>query len=179
MKKEITLKGKGFVLRQIKKSDVTSLTNHANNKTVAKNCGKKFPNPYTIKDAHTYTRMLLKEYKKGLHQKLIIDIDGKLVGTIGGDAGKDKPFIFSFGYWLSEKYWGKGVVSEAVKLYTDYIFKTAKPTKIVAHVFPWNKASMKVLEKNSFKLDGILRKDYDYNGKIIDQYYYSKLRNGK
>jgi len=69
-------------------------------------------------------------------------------------------------------------MSKVVKLYTDYIFRSFKKIiRIQAETFPWNVGSQKVLEKNGFKLEGVSRKSYIKDGKIIDNLNYSKLRN--
>ena len=101
-----------------------------------------------------------------------------MAGSIGGKINEKKPFILGFGYWLGEKYWGKGIMSEATKIYNDYIFKNFKKiNRIESTVFPWNEGSKKVLLKNGFKLEGIFRKSYLKDSKIIDVYHFAKLRN--
>lgn len=177
MKKEIILKGKGFIIRTYKKGDEFSLSENANNKRIAKNMFLGFPYPYTLKEAKNWVNICL---KKNITQPItgfVIDIDGKVAGTIGGEISKKRPFIMGFGYWLGEKYLGKGIMSQAVKIYLNYIFKSFKKIKrIESDVFPWNRGSQRVLEKNGFKLEGIARKSYLKDGKIIDLYKYGKLR---
>ena len=180
MKKEIILKGKGFVLRPYKKGDYISLAKNANSKKLAKNLLQGFPSPYTEKDAKEWIKIVQKLYQDGPVTNFVVDIDGLAVGTIGGNIHKNKPFILGFGYWLGEKYWGKRIMSEAVKIYTKYIFITYKKIqRVQAEVFLWNKGSQGVLLNNNFKLEGILRKNYMKNGKIIDECIFSKLRNDR
>ncbi len=66
--------------------------------------------------------------------------------------------IGEIGYWIGVEYWGKGYVSEAVKLILEYAFKYLNLVKVYAHVVSGNKASARVLEKNGFKLVGKYRK---------------------
>jgi len=177
-KKEIILKGKGFMIRPYRKDDFVSLVKNANNKKIAKNFIDTFPTPYTEKDATEFIKVASKYYKKNTTTTFVIDVNGFAVGYIGGYFNVKKPFVFRFGYWLGEKYWGKGIASEATKLYTKYIFNTFKNLqRIEAVAFIWNKVSRRVLEKNSFKLEGILRKNHNKNGKIVDECIFSKLRN--
>ena len=178
MKKEIILKGNGFTLRLFKKSDYISMAKNANDKEIAKNTRNGFPSPYTEKDAKEWIANVLKSYKNSIPTSFIIDVDGKALGTIGGSTRKNKPFIMSFGYWLGRKYWRKGITTEATKLFVNYVFKNCKNiVRIEAGAFLWNLGSRKVLERNGFKLEGISRKAYLKNGKIIDNYVFSKLRN--
>lgn len=171
------LKGKGFIIRPYRKEDYVSLSLNANNKKLAKNLMQGFPQPYTENEAKDWIKINQKTYKKGIYLNFVIDVDGLAVGTIGGNIHK-KPFILGFGYWLGEKYWGMGIMSKAVKLYIKYIFNNFKNIiRIQAEAFPWNKGSQRVLEKNGFKFEGISRKSYLKDGKIVDNYNYSLLRN--
>ncbi len=179
MNKQIILKGKGFIIRTWKKGDEFSLAKNANNKKIARNMFEGFPYPYTLDEAKKWVKHSLKKYKISPIINFVIDIDGDVAGAIGGDI-KKQTFIMGFGYWLGEKYWGKGIMSEATKIYIKYIFKNFKEIKRVeAKTFPWNKGSQKVLLKNSFKLEGISRKAYLKDGKIIDDYHFAKLSDGK
>ena len=49
-------------------------------------------------------------------------------------------------------------------------------TGITAHVFQFNLASARVLEKNGFVFEGNLRKHYLKNGRFIDGKLYSLVR---
>lgn len=178
--KEIIIKENGFVLRPYRKDDCLSIAENENNKKIARNFPDTFPSPYTKKDARKLIAQNLKWYKEGIFLNFVIDIDGRAVGAIGSSMIKNTPFMISFGFWLGEKYWGKGIITKAIKVYTGYIFSTFKNIqRIEASVYPWNEGSKKVLIKNGFKLEGVLRKSVKKDGKIIDKYMFSKLRNEK
>jgi len=178
MNKEIVLKGNGFTLRPYRKEDYISIAENENNKKIAINFPDNFPSPYTEKDAKELIAQNLKWYKEKNFLNFVIDIDGQAVGAIGSSMIKNTPFMISFGFWLGEKYWGKGIMTEAIKIYTKYVFATFKDIqRIEASVYSWNEGSKKVLIKNGFKLEGILRKSVQKDGKIIDKYMFSKLRN--
>lgn len=182
MKKEIMLKGHGFILRPYKKSDFVSLVKNAENKTIFKNFITDSISLNKEKEAKSFIKASIvgkaNNYSKN---DFVIDVDGLAVGVIGGYFKKDNvPLIFTFGYWLGQKYWNKGIISESLKIYTNYLFKTIKDLqRIEAAVFVWNDASKKVLKKNGFKFEGILRKNRKYRGKLINEYIFSKLRNEK
>ena len=180
MKKEIILTGKGFLIRTWKKGDEFSLAKNANNKKIARNMFAGFPYPYTLNEAKKWVKFCLKKNKIGPITGFAIEIDNEVAGSVGGEINIKKPFILGFGYWLGEKYWGKGIMSKAVKIYLDYILnKFKKINRIDSQTFPWNKGSQKVLLKNGFKLEGISRKSYLKDGKIVDNYNFAKLRNEK
>ncbi|MBL7056052.1 GNAT family N-acetyltransferase [Candidatus Woesearchaeota archaeon] len=164
------IKSKGFVLRPFKKTDEESLVENINDSLIYRyTC--RIPHPYTRKDANKFITEIIKE--KG-ETAFAIDIQGKVVGCVGlHNIKKHKAEI---GYWLGEKYWGKGIVSVAVKLVTKYAFGKLKVSRVYAPIFKQNKASARVLEKNGYKLEGILRKDHVKDGKFIDLKMYAKVK---
>jgi RimJ/RimL family protein N-acetyltransferase len=51
-----------------------------------------------------------------------------------------------------------------------------KLKRLTAKVFLPNKASARVLEKNGFKLEGILKKDLAKGGKYYDVYLFARVK---
>ena len=80
------------------------------------------------------------------------------------------------GYFIGAPFWGNGIASEAIKLMVDYSFKTFEIIRIEAGVFSFNKASMRVLEKNDFHLESIKKDAVIKNGVILDDYIWVKLK---
>jgi len=166
----VILKSKKFILRPFKKGDENSLVENINDKLIYRyTC--KIPYPYTKKDANNYINKIIKK-KGGI--AFAIDIDGKVVGCVGlNNIKKHKAEI---GYWIGKRYWKQGIVSSAVKLVTEYAFKKLKVLRVYAQIFKQNKASSKVLEKNGYKLEGVLRKDHVKDGKFVDLKIYAKVK---
>jgi ribosomal-protein-alanine N-acetyltransferase len=81
------------------------------------------------------------------------------------------------GYGLLPEFWGKGFVSEAMKAMSDFGLTNLQLHKLYAIVDPNNGASIKVLEKNNFHLEGLLRDHLFARGKYFDMCYYSKIKN--
>ena len=54
------------------------------------------------------------------------------------------------GYWLAEPFWGRGIATDAVRAIVDYAFASFGLIGVEAHVFEWNLASCRVLEKVGF-----------------------------
>ena len=76
------------------------------------------------------------------------------------------------GYWLGEDHWGRGLATEAVRAITDHAFAHHDICRIYAHVFEWNAASARVLEKVGYVFEGRL-KSVTKDGKTIDQLMYA------
>lgn len=168
MVKEI--KGKGFILRRIKKSDFENWWKNINDKTIAKNF---ITNPRNLKEARKEFNKKIK-YGKG-NDNFVIEVDKGAVGEIGLHYIIPKlKAILSF--WIGKDYRNKGIVTSATKLIMDYGFKKHKLRRIYANVRVYNKASARVLEKCGFKLEGIQRKNVLKNGKYYDDFLYARVR---
>lgn len=80
------------------------------------------------------------------------------------------------GYYIAEEYWGKGIMTEAVKQICEYVFSMSDIIRIYAEPFAYNTASCRVLEKSGFQYEGTLRKNAVKNGKVLDMKMYSLLK---
>ncbi len=82
----------------------------------------------------------------------IINNKNNIIGTIGlGNINYKSKSAF-IGYWISEKYSGKGNCTFAIKIFLEKIPKLFDLKKITSEVSEKNIASYKVLKKNSFKV---------------------------
>ena len=162
------------ILRKWKPSDLESMVENANNYNVACNLRDAFPYPYTVKDGEEWLEFA-QNIEWGYY--FAITIDDKAVGGIGLIIGKDIERKSSeVGYWLGEKYWGKGIVSSALKGIVEFAFNELELERIFAVPLEHNIASRKVLEKNGFVLEGILRNSVIKSGKLYNQALYAKIR---
>ncbi|MDN5764758.1 MAG: GNAT family N-acetyltransferase [Humibacillus sp.] len=91
-------------------------------------------------------------------------IDGQVVGDIGGrryrpeTLGPDPHgWDFYLGYTVRPDRWGQGIASSAVALLTPALHHQAGIRRVVAKVFARNAASVRVLLKNGFQLEGTER----------------------
>lgn len=106
-----------------------------------------------------------------------IEVNRIAVGGVGADLGEG---IYAksgnFGYWLGEQYWGRGIMTAAVRVASEYAMSHFGLVRLAATVFAWNPASMRVLEKVGFKQEGILRRSVFKDGQLIDQVLYALVR---
>ena len=170
--------GKSFVLRPWKRGDEVSLVENANNLKIAGNLTETFPHPYLMKDAKEFVRGSIR--KKLGSENFAIVVEGKAVGSIGIKKLSDPhKGTFEIGYWLGESYWGRGIVSQAVKLVTAYAFRRYKPVRLQAGVSSWNIASARVLKKAGFKREAVLKRYISTRGKLGDEWIFVKFPKGK
>ena len=103
-----------------------------------------------------------------------IDIPG-IIGCISLNH-RDCEERADMGYWLAVDYWGKGYMTDAVRLVCHLGFKYLGLIKIYSPVFLGNMRSKRVLEKNGFSLEGTLRSHFKKRGEWRDVWYMSILR---
>lgn len=86
-----------------------------------------------------------------------IMVDNKAVGSIGiFRQGNIHRQTAEFGYYVAEEYWGKGIMTEAVKQICGYVFNKSDIIRIYAEPFAYNIAFCRVLEKADFGMMGHL-----------------------
>jgi [ribosomal protein S5]-alanine N-acetyltransferase len=161
-----------YKLRNWQESDQSSLVKYAYNPKIWLNVDDIFPNPYTSRDAKYWIR----ETNRSKND-FAIATDSEAIGGIGL---RPQVNIYrrsaELGYWLGEPFWGKGIVTQAVKTIVRYGFENFDLVRIYAQVFEWNQASMRVLEKNCFKREARLEKHVTKNGRTIDAFLYALIR---
>lgn len=167
--KQSIIKTKKFILRPFKKTDAVSLTKYANNKKVSCFLTGFFPSPYLLKDAEDFIEINIQETSKENPRFFTfgIEVKGEIVGSIGVYFSKVNRSA-EIGFWLGEEYWGKKIMTNVIKEIVKYCFSKLNLHRIEAKFLVANTASKKILEKNQFELEGILRKALFKNNKFYD-----------
>jgi [ribosomal protein S5]-alanine N-acetyltransferase len=146
----------------------------ANNPKIAKNLRDSYPQPYTIHDARHWI-----EYNQKFNPPMnfAIELDGQLVGSVLSERGKDelRPNM-EITFWVGEPFWGKGIATEAIKLFTKHLFNRFDVQRVYSQIYDFNVASMRVLEKADYQAEAILKNAYIKNGQMGDIFQYVKLR---
>jgi [ribosomal protein S5]-alanine N-acetyltransferase len=171
----VILTSNRVTLRAWREDDLASLVRHANNFNIWINLRDGFPYPYTESAGKGWLTIAANET---YHLFLAIEVDGEAVGGIGANFKDDVYRINAeIGYWLSEQYWGQGLVSAAVSLLVDYIFFNYPGIlRIYADVFSRNAASARVLQKCGFHLEAIHKSSVIKDGQVIDEHQYVRFR---
>ncbi len=162
------------VLRLWNEGDAESLTKHANNRDVWLHLRDYFPHPYQQKDAETY---LARVAHVTPPTAFAIEVDRAACGGISAAIQPDVHRLTAeIGYWLGQNYWGRGIMTEVVGAFSDYLFEAFALKRVFAVPYANNPASTRTLEKNGFVLEGRLRKSAIKNGEILDQLLYAKTK---
>jgi len=168
------LQYKNIILRSLTDDDATALAQLANNKKIYDNVRDALPHPYTLDDAIFFINLTKQENPQ---VSFAIEYEGVFCGMIGLIPQKDVYRLTAeIGYWLGEPFWGKGIITKAAAMVTEYGFNELGLIRIHTGIFEHNLASMKVLEKNGYKKECVFEKSVIKNGKILDEHRYAKLK---
>jgi RimJ/RimL family protein N-acetyltransferase len=161
-------------LRPFVPEDCPSLARFANDVSVWRSLRDAFPHPYTEEHAAAFLAHV-GSGPPGCH--LAIVVEGQAAGCIGLKLGTDVERISAeLGYWLGAPFRGRGVMTEAIRAFTDDAFERFSLTRIFALPFAHNAASCRALEKAGFALEATLRKSAVKEGQILDQRLYARIR---
>ncbi|MBX9578071.1 MAG: GNAT family N-acetyltransferase [Chthoniobacterales bacterium] len=106
-----------------------------------------------------------------------IVVNDKVIGSLTLDKGTgDFRCKAELGYVSARKYWGKGLMTQVVALAVERGFQELGVARIEAKVHPANTASQRVLEKNGFVREALLKKAIVRKGNIEDLYLYALTR---
>lgn len=161
-------------LRPWKDTDADLLAQYFNNTNIWNNLRDYIPYPYTAEDADKF---IAAQSEIDPVQNFAILNAQELVGGIGIILRQDVYRMnVELSYWIAEPFWGTGIAQEAVRLMTDYVFETFAINRIVAEVFDYNRASMRVLEKNGYHLECVRRKGVLKNDFLVDEFIWVKQK---
>ena len=168
--------GLNVQIRKWNMIDASNLAELLNNKKIMDNLRDGLPYPYTVKDAEDYIATMLSAKPENTYA-FAITLDEKVVGSIGVFRCENIHFrTAEMGYYIGEPYWGKGIMTSAVKQTCQYIFDHTDIIRIFAEPFYNNTASCHVLEKAGFQLEGLLRKNAVKNGQALDMKMYALVK---
>lgn len=163
-------------IRKWELSDAKDLAAALSNKKVQDNLRDGLPYPYTEQDGKEFISAMLSADENETFA-FAITVNNMVIGSIGiFRQGNIHRQTAELGYYIAEEYWGKGIMTEAVKQICAYVFAKSDIIRIYAEPFAYNIASCRVLEKVGFQYEGTLRSNAVKNGKVIDMKMYSLLK---
>ena len=161
-------------IRSFRPEDAAAIAKYANNRAVSRNLRDRFPHPYSLRHAEVWIDLASAQMPE---TNFAIASTTEAIGGIGLELGRDvHRRSANVGYWLGEPFWGRGIATEALRALTEYAFATFDLARLDAHVYEWNPASARVLEKAGYEYEGRLRKSVTKDGQTIDQWLYAMVR---
>lgn len=155
-------------LTEIRSTDCPAFVEYLNDPDIYRQT-LRIPYPYGEKDARTFvaiTDQVTAKHGHPIHFAIRDETD-QLIGGCGFDD-----LVYGhraeLGYWLAKPYWGQGIMTEVVRSLCKLAEEEWKLVRITAHVFEFNEASARVLMKNGFQCEGLLRKHHQKDGQFVD-----------
>ena len=105
----------------------------------------------------------------------MMEQEGVICGMINA-ATMRNPQIFQGGYWVSPHYRGRGIAIAALALVKEHLFTHCHAVRLQALVEPDNASSIRVLERNGYVCEGLLKRYYARNDvDLVDVYMYAAI----
>jgi len=173
---KITL-DRDILLRDLEFTDAHALARHADNPRIAAHLRDLFPSPYSEDDALAFIAKIRGE---SIPSAFTIEVDGEACGVVGYVAGQDVyRHSAEVGYWLSEEYWGRWIMTRVITAFSAWMFETHEFRRLFAGVFSSNSASARVLEKAGYVREGVMRDHVTKDGEVMDEWHYALVKSGK
>ena len=170
------LRDSDLLLRPYRPGDRDALIRLADNPEVSRGLADRFPCPYRPEDADAWIELTSTEERP---LNFAVFWRDSFIGGAGLIPLTDTHHgTAEFGYWLGQPYWGRGLATRAAALLIAYAWAELPFIRLQAEVFAWNLASMRVLEKNGFEREGVLRRHITKRGQVFDAVIYARLRDG-
>ena len=112
---------------------------------------------------------------------VIREASGDRTGTTGQAMGAigtrplGVPGRADVGYWLGYRYWGQGIMSEALSALLRLGFDTLDYAKIEAEVFIGNVRGLRLVESVGMSREGVVRRRRRKGGEWVDEAIYGVL----
>jgi ribosomal-protein-alanine N-acetyltransferase len=171
-----TLETDRLVLRRLEADDLEDLFEYASDPELARYTS--WPAHESTDDTREFLNHVLALYKNGevAPWGVVYKADGKLVGTCGFLDWYLDSSRAEIGYALSNAYWGRGLMTEAVRRIIAFGFRKMELNRIQGRCEVENIGSSRVMEKAGMKLEGVLREHEYAKGRYLDMAMYSVLR---
>ena len=119
-------------------------------------------------------RRLSKQAREGVTYPFVIEVDGQFAGQVTvNNIVRGSAQFASIGYWLDQRFAGRGVMPRAVAMVIDHCFVTARLHRIEIAIRPENSNSLRVVEKLGIREIGYAPKYLHIDGDWRDHRLYA------
>ena len=98
------------------------------------------------------------------------------IGSIGGFDGNDQIVKIEIGYCMGRNWWGRGIMTEALRAVMAYLFREVEANRLEAKHDSNNPHSGAVMKKCGMRYEGTSRASQRNNQGICDAVHYALLR---
>ncbi|WP_454116082.1 GNAT family N-acetyltransferase [Microbacterium aurum] len=128
-------------------------------------------------DMRVGVRRLLQQYRDGGGVPFVMEYDGEIAGQLNvWGIARGSLSSATIGYWVSERFAGRGITPTSVALATDVCFREMGLHRMEICVRPENSASLRVVAKLGFRYEGLRRRFIHIAGDWRDHYAFALVR---
>jgi len=156
-------------LRPVELSDTLEIQKAAGIREIADTM-ISLPHPYPEGEAERYISKKQQEREAGISVTFIIEekVGKRFCGVIEVRDIDNEHSLGELSFWLVKDVWGQGYMSEVVQALVRYGFEVLSLNRLYAYHMLRNPATGRVLEKNGFRQEGLLRQRVRKWGKYED-----------
>src|SRR5215210_2564555 len=165
-----------LLLRKMRIEDAQDLFEYARDQDVARYT--TWAPHSSVEDSKAYLRRIMDLYaaREVSEWGLVHKADARLIGTCGFIDWTPYHARAEVGYAMSQRYWGQGIMTEAVREVIRFGFEVMMLNRVEARCIVANIGSARVMEKCGMSYEGILREHMYAKGHYDDLKMYSILR---
>ncbi|MFU0835907.1 MAG: Protein N-acetyltransferase, RimJ/RimL family [Lactiplantibacillus plantarum] len=127
----------------------------------------------TVQDERHFIESMLTKQAHGQVFITTIIVDGEVAGMLDLHNISVINHNAEIGYWLGQKYTGRGVMTKALERLEEIAFTELDLHKVILGADVANKASRAVAERRQYHLDATLPENILLNGQYRDEAIYS------
>lgn len=168
------IQGKKVQLRLIEENDLKLFVDLTNNTSET---GKHFP--YIVRTLSATKQRFLEDgfFSKDNGRMMILNKEDTIVGAISYFKLAHYVEGYEIGYQIfKDQHRGCGYTSEALKLFSSFLFEYYPINRLQICMEKDNVASERVAIKSGFTFEGVMRNAWTVNGRVISNQVYSMIR---
>ncbi len=122
-------------------------------------------------------RTMLREARAGRQLPFVVEYEGRFVGQLTvSNVVRGSAQFASIGYWIDERYAGRGIITRAVAMAVDHCFGPVGLHRIEIAIRPENTSSLRVVEKLGIQQVGFAPKFLHIDGDWRDHRLFAITR---
>lgn len=134
----------------------------------------------TVSDSETFVNSVVNAPRERFELQFTVRRQDQFIGLIGFKDTDRTNKKTEIGYWLSEKYQKRGIITKSVEKLCDFAFNKLDLNRVQIKCAVGNQRSKNVPKRLGFKFEGIERQGELLTGNIFtDLEIYSKLKSDK
>lgn len=137
-----------------------------------------WPSHKSVDETKEVIKNWLDAYEDGstLNWAIVLKDLNEPIGSIGVVEERLEVYEATIGYCIGDKWWGQGIMAEALKMVIRYLFEEKSYNRIIATHDVNNPNSGKVMQKAGLLYEGTLKQAGRNNQGIIDEVVYGLIR---